>query len=210
MCPCALPLYPTQWTRAAMKTIVKVTVSLIAFLIASGVTYVAIRKLQRPEQVRAGRQQQDTLEGVSGPIAGETVTLPTLETPSGEKVDLANLKAERVLCVFVGSQCSGCTQDMDLWRELHDEATRHGVAFYIVDVADDLSGLQRFKSAYNLDQLPLLFDPTRKAGPKLKIGFLPQYVLFTREGRVLHRWDGIRHYDKQGGPEQLAVFFRPH
>lgn len=193
-----------------MNTVVKVTVSLVAFLFASGMTYVAIRKLQSAEPVAAGKQELDTLDGVTGPIVGETVTLPTLETPGGEKVDLANSKEDRVLCVFVGSQCSGCTQDRELWRDLQAESVKHGVAFYVVDVGDDISDLQRFKSAYNLDQLPLLYDPTRKAGPRLKIGFLPQYVLFTREGRVVHRWDGIRHYDKQAGPEQLAVFFRPH
>ena len=193
-----------------MKTVVKITVSLVAFLVAAGGTYVAIRKLRGVEQIAAGKQEQDTLEGVSGSIAGETVTLPTLETPGGEKVDLANSKEDRVLCVFVASQCSGCTQDRDLWRDLHQESAKQGVAFYVVDVADDLPALERFKSAYNLDQLPLLFDPTRQAGPKLKVGFLPQYVLFTRQGRVVHRWDGIRHYDKRAGPDQVAVFFRPH
>ncbi len=193
-----------------MKTVVKVTVSLVAFLVASGTTYIALRKWHGAEQIAAGKQEQDILEGVTGPIVGETVTLPTLETPAGEKVDLANAKEERVLCVFVGSQCSGCAQDRELWTDLHYESGRQGVAFYVVDVGDDLPDLQRFKSAYNLDQLPLLFDPTRKTGPTLKIGFLPQYVLFTRQGRVVHRWDGIRHYDKRAGPEQLAVFFRPH
>jgi peroxiredoxin len=207
---CVLPLHLFSDPGQVMKTIAKVTVLVVAFLFASAATYVVIRKLRGAEQIAAGKQEQDTLEGVSGPITGETVTLPTLETPGGEKIDLANLKEERVLCVFVGSQCSGCTQDRELWRDLHDESAKHGVAFYVVDIADDLTDLQRFKSAYNLDQLPLLFDPTRKAGPKLKIGFLPQYVLFTRDGRVIHRWDGIRHYDKRAGPEQLTVFFRPH
>ncbi len=203
---CVLPLFVSE---AAMKTVVKVTVSIVAFLFASGATYVAFRKWQSVEPVKAG-QQQDTFEGVTGPIVGETVTLPTLTTPGGEKVDLAKAKEERVLCVFVGSQCSGCTQDRELWRDLKDESARHGVAFYIVDISDDLSELQRFSSAYNLDQLPLLFDPTRQVGPNLKIGFLPQYVLFTRQGLVVHRWDGLRHYDKRAGSEQLAVFFRPH
>lgn len=193
-----------------MKTVAKVTVLLVAFLFASGATYVAIRKFRGVEPIPAGKQEQDILDGVSGPTVGETVTLPIFETPGREKIDLANVKEERVLCVFVGSQCSGCTQDRALWTDLHDQSVKHGVAFYVVDISDDFSDLQRFKEAYNLDQLPLLFDPTRKAGPRLKIGFLPQYVLFTREGRVVHRWDGIRHYDKRAGPEQLAVFFRPH
>ncbi|HKG47603.1 MAG TPA: redoxin domain-containing protein [Pyrinomonadaceae bacterium] len=193
-----------------MKAVAKVVVMLVAFLLASGATYVVFRKWHGVEQVKAGKQQQDTLDGVSGPVAGETVALPALVTPAGEKVDLASLKEERVLCVFIGSQCSGCAQDRELWKDLHTESPQRGVAFYVIDISDDLTELQRFSSAYNLDQLPLLFDPTRKAGPKLKIGFLPQYVLFTRQGKVIHRWDGIRHYDRHARPEQVADFFQPH
>jgi peroxiredoxin len=193
-----------------MKTVIKVIVSSVAFLFASGATYVAIRKWQQVKPVKAGQPTRDTLEGVTGPIVGETVILPTLTTPDGNKVDLANAKEERVLCVFVGSHCSGCAQDRELWAGLKEESAKRGVAFYVVDVSDDLTELQHFRSAYNLDQLPLLFDPTRQVGPKLKIGFLPQYVLFTRQGRVIHRWDGIRRYDRVSDAEQLAVFFRPH
>ena len=192
-----------------MKIVVKVIVLLVAFVAASAATYVAFRKWQGNEQLKAGKQKLDTLEGVSGPVAGETVILPTLVTPNGEKVDLATLKEQHVLCVFVGSQCAGCAQDRELWNDLHEEAAKRDVAFYVVDISDDLEGLQRFSSAYNLDQLPLLFDPTRKAGPRLRIGFLPQYVLFTRQGQVVHRWDGIRHYDKRSGFQQLAAFFQP-
>jgi hypothetical protein len=60
-----------------------------------------------------------------------------------------------------------------------------------------------------LQQLSILFDPTRKVGPQLKVGFVPQYILFNGSGQVLRRWDGIRHYDKTGGSEQLAEFFQP-
>lgn len=195
-----------------MKTFFKVVILLVAFAAASGATYIAIRKGNASEPVKSGEHRKDTIDGINGLSEGETVTLPTLSTPNGEKVNLANLKEERLLCVFIGSVCSGCVRDADLWRDLSSEATKRGVAFYLVDIGDDATELEKFSSAYNLQSLPLLFDPSQnqRIGPRLKVGFMPQYVLFTREGEVIHRWDGVRNYNKQGGPEQLDQFFEPH
>ena len=194
-----------------MKTTLRVILLVLAFAAASGATYVAFRGRNASEPVKSGQHQQDdTIEGISGLSEGEMVTLPTLTTPNGEKVNLANVKEERLLCVFIGSLCSGCTRDADLWRDLSGEASKRGVAFYLVDIGDELPELEQFSSAYNLQTLPLLYDPNQKVGPRLKVGFLPQYVLFTRAGQVVHRWDGVRNYNKQAGPEQLAQFFEPH
>ena len=193
-----------------MKTFIKLVVLMIAFVAASDVTYTAIQKWNAVEPEKSRKHQQDTLEGVSGLSEGEVVTLPTLSTLSGEKVDLSKLKEERLLCVFVGSRCSGCTMDAELWTDLNAESIKRGVAFYLVDVGDELTDLELFSSTYNLNKLPLLFDPNHKVGPQLKIGFLPQYVLFTRSGEVVHRWDGVRRYDKRAGSEQLTRFFQPH
>jgi peroxiredoxin len=93
---------------------------------------------------------------------------------------------------------------------LSRESTRHGTAFYLVDIADERSELEQFISAYQLQELPLLYDPNQKVGAQLKVRFLPQYVLFTRSGQVVHRWDGIRSYHKQGDAAQLAEFFASH
>ena len=194
-----------------MKTTLRVIFLVLAFAAASGATYIVFRGRNASEPVNSGiHRQDDTIEGISGLSEGETVSLPTLTTPKGEQVNLANLKEERLLCVFIASLCSGCTRDVDLWRDLSGEASKRGVAFYLVDIADKLPELEQFSSAYSLQTLPLLYDPTLKVGARLKVGFLPQYVLFTRDGQVVHRWDGIRNYNKQAGPEQLARFFEPH
>ena len=194
-----------------MKTTLRVILLVLAFAAASGATYVAFRGRNASEPVKSGQHRQDdTIEGIGGLSEGEMVTLPTLTTPNGANVDLANLKEERLLCVFIGSLCSGCTRDADLWRDLSREASKRGVAFYLVDIVDKLPELEQFSSAYTLQTLPLLYDPNLKVGARLKVGFLPQYVLFTRDGQVVHRWDGIRNYNKQAGPEQLARFFEPH
>ena len=193
-----------------MNTILKIFASIIVFALASGATYFIVRKRNVVQPVNSVKRQQDTIEGVSGLSEGETVTLPTLTTLKGETVSLNNLKEERLLCVFISSQCSGCVRNLELWKDLSRESTRRGTAFYLVAVADEPSELERFISAYQLQELPLLYDPNQKVGAQLKVGFVPQYVLFTRSGQVVHRWDGIRPYDKQGDAAQLAEFFASH
>ncbi len=191
-----------------MKRLLKVILLVVAFIAASAATYVAIQKWNAVEPVMSGKQHQDTLEGVSGLTEGETVTLPQLSTLNGQTVNLGNLREERLLCVFISTRCPGCAMDADLWRDLNEESGKRGVAFYLIDVGDELDDLEKFRSAHGLHNLPILLDPNHKVGPQLKVGFLPQYILFTRNGRVLHRWDGIRHYDQPTGAEKLAEFFQ--
>lgn len=185
-----------------------------AFTVASGATYVAIHLWNAAEHKRTAATkaagQEDTLEGVSGLTEGEVVTLPQLTTLTGETVSLGSLGRERLLCVFISTRCQGCTRDAELWQELNKEAARRDASFYLISVSDERAEVERFVSAYNLQQLSILYDPTHKVGPELRVGFVPQYILFNRDGQVLHRWDGIRQYDKSGGSEQLAEFFQPH
>jgi peroxiredoxin len=192
------------------KTVLKIALSAIAFVVASGTTYVAIQRWNADESSTAQRHNQDTIEGVSGLSEGELVTLPTLETLTGQKINLGELKEDHLLCGFIGSQCSGCTRDAELWRDLKNESEKRGVAFYLIAIGDDLPELQRFSAAYQIEELPLLFDLDQTVGPQLRVGFLPQYVLFKRDGHVVHRWDGIRHYNRQAGSQLLAEFFQPH
>ena len=196
-----------------MKLLLRLALTVAAFTVASAATYFAIHKWKAVDpRPNAGKtiSGQDTLEGVSGLTAGEVVTLPQLTTLAGETVNLGNAGKERLLCVFISIRCPGCTRDAELWHELNKEAAKRDASFYLVNVSDERAEVERFVAAYNLQQLPILFDPTHKVGPQLKVGFVPQYILFDRSGEVLHRWDGIRHYDKNGGSEQLAEFFQPH
>jgi peroxiredoxin len=195
-----------------MKLLLRIALTVVAFTVASGATYVAIHRWRtvdpKPNAVKT-TGQQDTLEGVSGLTAGEVVALPQLSTLAGDTVSLGSLEKERLLCVFISTRCPGCTRDAELWHELDKEAARRNASFYLINVSDERAEVERFVAAYDLQQLSILFDPTHKVGPKLKVGFVPQYILFNRNGQVLHRWDGIRHYDKSGGSEQLAEFFQP-
>jgi peroxiredoxin len=195
-----------------MKLLLRIALTVVAFTVASGATYVAIHRWKavepKPNAIKT-TGKQDTLEGVNGLTAGEVVTLPQLTTLAGDTVNLGNGGKERLLCVFISTRCPGCTRDAELWQELNKEAAKKDASFYLINVSNERAEVERFVAAYNLQQLPILFDPTHKVGPQLKVGFVPQYILFDQTGQVLHRWDGIRHYDKSGGSGQLAEFFQP-
>lgn len=197
-----------------MKLLLRIALTLVAFGVACGATYVLVHRWKAvaadPEtNVISSTGNHDTLEGVSGLNVGETVDLPQLTTPGGEIVDLSRVGYERLLCVFISTRCPGCTRDAELWQELNREAVKRNAGFYLIDVSDERAEVERFVAAYNLQQLSILFDPTHKVGPQLKVGFVPQYILFAQNGHVVHRWDGIRHYDKSGSSERLAEYFQP-
>lgn len=196
-----------------MKPLLRISLTVVAFVVAAGATYLVVHRSRnvdpRPSAAKT-TDQQDTLEGVGGLTAGEIVALPQLTTLTGDTVSLGSLGRERLLCVFISTRCPGCTRDAELWQDLNQEAARRGASFYLINVSDERAEIERFVAAYNLQQLSILFDPTHKVGPQLKVGFVPQYILFSANGQVLRRWDGIRHYDKTGGSEELAEFFQPH
>ena len=176
------------------------------FVVAAGLVYFAITRWRDdpPEKT-----YQHTIEGIQGLNQGELVTLPVLTKFSGESISLDRLNEKHILCVFITPSCSGCAKDVDLWRDLYQQATRRGVAFFIVDVGSDRDALDGFADAYNLQSLPMLFDPNHQIGRSLKINFVPQYLLFTNGGKVISRWDGVRGYDRETGQKQLAEFFPP-
>ena len=195
-----------------MKLLLRIALTIVAFTVASGATYVAVHRWRNVDPKANAVQtngQQDTLEDVGGLTAGEVVALPQLTTLAGDTVSLGSLGKERLLCVFISTRCPGCTRDAELWQALNQEAPRRDASFYVINVSEGRAEIERFVAAYNLQQLSILFDPTHKVGPQLKVGFVPQYILFNGNGQVLRRWDGIRHYDKTNGSGQLAEFFQP-
>lgn len=195
-----------------MKLLPRIALTVVAFTVASGATYIIVQRWRgvdpKPNAV-GSTGQHDTLEGIGGLTAGEVVALPQLTTLAGDTVSLGSLGRERLLCVFISTRCPGCTRDAELWQDLNREAARRGAVFYLINVSDERAEIERFVAAYHLQQLSVLFDPSHKVGPQLKVGFVPQYILFNGNGQVLRRWDGIRHYDKNRGSEQLAAFFQP-
>lgn len=189
-----------------MKGFINKTVFLaILFVMASGITYMAMRRwTAQPRETG----KSDTLTGVRGLNEGEVVVLPELRTLDGKPVSLAKPGKGLLLCGFFSASCSGCALDAELWKALNVESAKRGMAFYLVDIGDDPKAIERFLTSYKLEGLPVLFDPAKRIGPTFRVGLVPQYLLFSLDGKVIHRWDGIRHYDKENGADKLTEFFR--
>lgn len=151
----------------------------------------------------------DTIEGVQGLNAGETVTLPELSDLGDGTVRPGGAGRKYTLIAFFSSSCPGCVVDSDMWRDLNVETPKRDASFYLINVGDEPEAVKKFAAAHDLGGLPLLFDPQRKVGHDLRVNFVPQYVLLSAEGRVIKRWDGVQNYDRRKGAEQLDKFFAP-
>ena len=175
------------------------------FLIVGGIVYLAFspRRVEQPKQ-----QTQDKLTGVEGLNEGEIVKLPALQTIGGQTISLDQAKEKTIICAFFSPSCAGCNKDIEFWRNLKEESSRREVAFYIIDVGSDTEALKKFISAYKLEALPILLDPRHRIGPDLKINFVPTYLLFAKNGTVLHRFDGVRNFDRTRNQGQVSEFFK--
>jgi len=139
--------------------------------------------------------KQGTLNDIPSVAEGELVKLPKLQTLQNNYVDLSALKEKYLLGVFVSTECAGCTQDAQFWKDLRQEISKKAVAFYVISLDVDRERVEKFVKAYSLGDLPILFDPQREALTSFNIHFVPQYILLTREGRVSASWKGLRRYD---------------
>lgn len=175
------------------------------FLAVGGVVYLAFspRRVEYPKP-----KSQDKIGGIEGLNEGEIVKLPTLETIGGDIVSLDQRKEKTILCAFFSPTCAGCNKDIGFWRDLREESNKRDVAFFIIDVGNDTEALKKFILAYKLEALPILLDPRHRVGLDLKINFVPTYLLFTKDGQVIHRFDGVRNYDAATGQGQIDEFFK--
>lgn len=194
---------------------VKIGLPLVLFILAGGVTLLAIQSWKgasqpsgQPKetlQTKAFGSQPGTLEGVRGLAESEVVALPELPSLVGGTVSLGNLKEDHLLVCFVSVTCGGCAKDANFWRALKDEAAKRNVAFYLINAGENQAEAGSFVEAHGLEGLPVLYDPDFKAAHGFKVGFAPQYVLLTAKGQVIARWDGVRYYE--GQPKKLAQMF---
>lgn len=197
------------------KAFVKVALQIVLFIIAGGVTLLAVQKWngrskpsgqsQRTLQTKPSDSQPETLAGVRGLTPNEVVALPELPGLAGGPVALSDLKEEHLLVCFVSTSCGGCARDAAYWRGLQEEAAKRKVAFYLISVAGNQADTEQFVEAHALEGLPVLYDPDQRAARSFKVGFAPQYVLLTARGKVVARWDGLRRYE--GQTEKLTQMF---
>jgi peroxiredoxin len=189
-----------------VKPQLKTVLSVVVFVMAAGLTYVGVTHWPRaqPPPTKA----DDTIAGIDGLVEGEVVALPQLKTIKGEPAALDGVNSQKFLFVFFTPTCAGCSVDAGLWKSLKAEAATKSHAFYLIDVGHDRVALDKFVEAYDLRSVPVLVSEGRSVAQTMKVNIVPQYLLIAKDGKVLHRWDGVRRYEQPPGPEELAKFFQ--
>lgn len=181
-------------TGRPQRTLVQFWLAVALFAVAAAVTTLAIRRW-RGTKANPNYISQESLNNTPGVSEGERVSLPNLPRLVDGYVDLNTVKEKYLLCAFISTECPGCAKDQPFWEKLNEELAGKNVAFYLISVDDDRSRVERFVEAYEFQNLPVLYDPKGQTLMSFKIKVLPQYVLLTEGGRVMGRWNGIRHYD---------------
>jgi peroxiredoxin len=170
---------------------VQVCLLVALFAISAGITMFTVERWARRESPPA----EGSLEKIPGLSEGDWVKLPKLPSLERGEVDLRKTDQKYLLCIFISTECAGCSQDEPFWKTLRDEISDKQVAFYVIAVDAEQATVENFAEAYEFKDLPVLFDPQRQAIEAFKITFVPQYVLLEKDGRVLGRWNGIQRFD---------------
>jgi peroxiredoxin len=176
------------------KIWVRVGVPALLFVIAAAVTLAVIHRFRR-NGGDANTPPKLASDKIPGLAEGELVNLPKLPNLKNDYVDLSSGKDKYLLLAFLSTECAGCGREQPFWKDITRELAEKNVAFYIVCLDADQPTVENFARAYEFTDLPVLFDPQRRALNAFKPRVEPQYVLFTPSGKVMGRWDGTRRYD---------------
>jgi hypothetical protein len=171
----------------------KTGLSVAIFVMAAALSYVGVTHWPKAVEQTTKTSSHDTIAGIDGLVEGDMIIFPQMRTLKDEPAALDKVAAEKFLFAFFTPSCAGCSLDAALWKSLKEESAKRGTAFYLIDVGHDRAALDTFIEAYSLESLPILISEGRSAGQMLKVNIVPQYLLVTKGGKVLHRWDGVQH-----------------
>lgn len=189
------------------KAHLKLVLPAILFATAAALTLLAVKKWRAQSAETAKYKSLDETPGL---VPGEAINLPEFVNLKGETVTLKEVKGQYVLCVIISTSCPRCVEDVELWKALSDESPKKNVAFYLISPDDTIERMKKFAEAHSIENLPILTDPRREVARSFKTKVIPQYVLLTADGRVVGRWNGLRHYNAgEQGAKQIEQFFKP-
>ncbi|RMG54696.1 MAG: TlpA family protein disulfide reductase [Acidobacteria bacterium] len=168
----------------------------IAFVIALSGTFL----IQRHGSTLDGPRSLSEIEGME---PGEHLLSPTLSTLSDQRINLLDTRDNYVLCCFFSTTCPGCAEDAEPWRALVKRGRQNHVTTFIISVDDDPIRIERFIQAYDVGELPVLYDPDGQCAKNFKIHFVPQYLLFDNHGRLVKRWLGLTQVHSRSVDERV-------
>jgi thiol-disulfide isomerase/thioredoxin len=147
-------------------------------------------------QAKTPPAARDALERLALERASKSLAAPdfTLESLSGKRLSLKDLRGKVVFLNFWATWCVPCRDEMPLMEALHREFKNQGLAVVAVNFREDKEAVRRF-----FDELGLSFDPMLDVDGEVSEQYgafsLPLTYLIDRDGRFVGKAVGIRPWD---------------
>jgi peroxiredoxin len=138
------------------------------------------------------------LVSVAGFIFAQTATA-SLQSTSGQTVNLADLKGKVVVLSFGGTWVPLASKELPALQKLADRYGSRGVQVYWVSLNSGKQGARNYASNADLDafakktslRVPLLRDEEQKLYKELGLDGLPTVVILDRQGKVVQKQTGV-------------------
>jgi thiol-disulfide isomerase/thioredoxin len=134
-----------------------------------------------------------------------------VETRTGERVPLSDLKGRPILINFWATWCGPCISEMPALDAL--AAERANTPLAIMAVSEDRKGesvVAPFLHKLRLGNLPIYLDPQTKALAAFGSDALPTTVLIDRKGREVGRLMGAASWDSAAAHRLIDRLISPN
>lgn len=109
----------------------------------------------------------------------------SLETPTGEKISLSQMRGQAVLVNIWATWCPPCREEMPTIQKYYEQYKEQGFVVLGINstVQDNPLDVVPFVNQYGLT-FPILLDETGALGPKYDLRSLPSSFFINRDGSI--------------------------
>ncbi|MCL4531421.1 MAG: TlpA family protein disulfide reductase [Chloroflexi bacterium] len=109
----------------------------------------------------------------------------SLETPTGEKISLSQMRGQAVLVNIWATWCPPCREEMPTIQKYYEQYKEQGFVVLGINstVQDNPLDVVPFVNQYGLT-FPILLDETGTLGPKYDLRSLPSSFFINRDGSI--------------------------
>ncbi|HEX7734488.1 MAG TPA: TlpA disulfide reductase family protein [Ktedonobacteraceae bacterium] len=158
--------------------------SILTFTVVSvvnlGLLALLWTQLLTPAHQSASKTPADPLIGQSAPA----FTLPGLNSPSGQKISLANFQGKAIVINFWSSTCQPCKDEMPLLETQWERVHQQGVVFLGIDVEDTTSDGLAFLKQHGATY-PSVIDSSGTTLVDYGVTYTPETIFIDRDGKVI-------------------------